>query len=355
MADRKLNDVLEAEIAHEDAITEAVYQFNRNPRVGIQKLIATCGASVSPPSIAHLMHTAPGLDGTKIAEYLSKTENLSILHCYYNEMNLKGDFLPAMRRSMLGTMFITGESDAINRLIDGFCDVYVEQNPDTLFSAENAKIIAYAIVMLNTDLHKTSTSRKMSLIQFIRNTRNALPTEVISDSDLERYYNDIKENQLLLSGDNQAILPLCAPSISGKLRKRQDKWNSYWTQHIFVLLNSCLYYYKTIDDAANNNKPLGMIIIMDVNIDYLNKSKNQLVIETTGQELTYVKYRDRPLVQKGVRRFLLEIESEHECEKWLYRLRKSVCISNFNNTSQVRVTAPAGTGIKDWNQFYMFL
>ena len=69
-----------------------------------------------------------------------------------------------------------GEAQKIERLMEAFAHRYCMDNPDQVKSFQSADtvfLLAFAIIMLNTDLHNTSIKqdRKMKLTDFIRNLR----------------------------------------------------------------------------------------------------------------------------------------------------------------------------------------
>lgn len=95
-----------------------------------------------------------------------------------------------------------GESQKIDRLLDVFCRTYCEQNPGEFRDATRALVVAFAMVMLNTDLHDTRlksgrTSRKpMTMAQFKSNLRGMddggnFPAEL-----LEKMYNNIAKREI---------------------------------------------------------------------------------------------------------------------------------------------------------------
>ena len=53
-----------------------------------------------------------------------------------------------------------------------FSSAYVDANPDKVSeNPDTILVLAFAIIMLNTDLHSPNVKRKMSKEQFIRNLR----------------------------------------------------------------------------------------------------------------------------------------------------------------------------------------
>lgn len=59
---------------------------------------------------------------------------------------------------------------------------YCFDNPKSFKNSDTAHILSFSIIMLNTDLHSSSISRKMSLRDFVKNNK---PVAVDEDADFE--------------------------------------------------------------------------------------------------------------------------------------------------------------------------
>ena len=69
-----------------------------------------------------------------------------------------------------------GEAQKIERLMEAFAERYCESNSDQakrFKSTDTVFLLAFAIIMLNTDLHNVSVKaeRKMKVEDFIKNMR----------------------------------------------------------------------------------------------------------------------------------------------------------------------------------------
>lgn len=337
LTNNKAASSLEAEIAREDELRDAIYKFNVKPRNGIIHLMSALGSDGSPQSIAHIMHMMNGLEGQKIGEYLAKPDNAEILRCYFRELNLRLPFLQAMRSALSGRMQLPQESNSIDQCLTIFAEIYCEQNPETKLDFNTANILAVSIIMLNTDLHSPNVPRRMTPLNFISNIRGCLSADTIPDMELVNMYNDIKEREFMYSGLSRVTMALCAPEIKGWLSKKQDSWTSYWTQHFFILTNSCLYYFPK---AGGETDPLGIIQLTDVQVTESDPAKKRILIDAGKGEIQYVKFqKKRPTRINGVKRIFLEVK-EGNYQKWFYRMRQSVVYSNFNNQSVARMARP---------------
>ena len=70
-------------------------------------------------------------------------------------------------RKFLEAFRLPGEAQKIDRLMEMFAKCYVKHNPDTFANSDAAFILAFSIIMLNTDLHNDQIreDRKMSVEQ----------------------------------------------------------------------------------------------------------------------------------------------------------------------------------------------
>ena len=57
------------------------------------------------------------------------------------------------RRTFLSGFRLPGEAQKIDRLMEKFAERYVSCNPESFKSADVAYVLAYSVIMLNTDAH----------------------------------------------------------------------------------------------------------------------------------------------------------------------------------------------------------
>ena len=315
----------------EDAVADAVFQFNRNPKNGIARLCEVFNVTQTPKHIAELMHNVPGLLGDKIGEYLSKRGNEFILQYYFDKFDLRCPFLDAMRTALSGAMHLPGEGELIDRVVEAFATIYTSQNPGVFASISSAHILAYALILLNSDLHNPGVPRRMTQEEFISHLRPSILEKEISDEQLRVIYTDIKQNPFTFNSSSaDQFFALSAPRLRGFLKKKSDRWNSFWTLHFFVLTNSCLYYFQ--DDSSNSkDTPLGMIELLGVHVSMNPRKPTRIIIKSDdSRDLQFVKFRSMPILIQGVSEMLLEAPNEKSAQKWFYLLQKSVVASSFH-------------------------
>ena len=65
-------------------------------------------------------------------------------------------------RTFLSGFRLPGEAQKIDRLMEKFAERYVNCNPEAFKSADVAYVLAYSVILLNTDAHNPQVKHKMS-------------------------------------------------------------------------------------------------------------------------------------------------------------------------------------------------
>jgi hypothetical protein len=100
--------------------------------------------------------------------------------------------------------------------MEKFAERYTIQNPDIFPSADCAFILAFSIIMLNTDLHNPAIKeeRRMTKDSFIRNNRGIADGKDLPDETLGSIFDRIKKNQISLKEDDEARMKLRVKPMS---------------------------------------------------------------------------------------------------------------------------------------------
>ena len=90
--------------------------------------------------------------------------------------------------------------------MEKFAERYTAQNPDVFPTADVAFILAFSIIMLNTDLHNPAIKeeRRMTKDGFIRNNRGICDGQDLPAEFLTAIYDRIKTNPISLKEDDDA-------------------------------------------------------------------------------------------------------------------------------------------------------
>jgi hypothetical protein len=316
-----LSTDLQQEIEQEDQFRPAIYEFNRKPTRGITLLCQAHGLDESPQSKAHVLHLVPGLLSSQIGEYLSRIDNREVLQAYFLEMDFHMSFLDGLRKALTARLQLPAEGEQIDRILDVWAHCWAQQNPEDI-DGDRAYVLAFAAVLLNSDLHNPAVPRKMSVRDFIENVRGAIPAEALSDSKLTEVYHSIRTDPIQFRRADD-LFAMASPKLRGRLERRGGLFQR-WTVYYFVLTDGCLYYFPN----ETTDEPLGNIQLVSVSI--VPTGDRQLSISSADGFLQLIKFvRRKPVIVRGVESVLLRAPNSKLRDKWLYRMRTSSIYAGF--------------------------
>jgi brefeldin A-inhibited guanine nucleotide-exchange protein len=118
----------------------------------------------SPEDIATFLKDASGLDKTLIGDYLGEREELSlkVMHAYVDSFNFQEMEFDEAIRVFLQGFRLPGEAQKIDRIMEKFAERYWKCNPKAFSSADTAYVLAYSVIMLNTDAHNPMVKDKVT-------------------------------------------------------------------------------------------------------------------------------------------------------------------------------------------------
>ncbi|PHH70209.1 hypothetical protein CDD80_6166 [Ophiocordyceps camponoti-rufipedis] len=198
---------LEKEKARKTALTNAIAQFNFKPKRGI-KLLLRDGfiPSDSPQDIARFLLNEDKLDKAQIGEFLGEgdQQNIDIMHAFVDSMDFtRKRFVDALRQ-FLQSFRLPGEAQKIDRFMLKFAERYVMGNPNAFANADTAYVLAYSVIMLNTDQHSSKIAKRMSKEEFIKNNRGINDNSNLPDDYLISIYDEIASNEIVLTSEREA-------------------------------------------------------------------------------------------------------------------------------------------------------
>ncbi|TRX93603.1 hypothetical protein FHL15_005575 [Xylaria flabelliformis] len=198
---------LEKEKARKTALSNGIRQFNFKPKRGIKFLIQSGFIpSESPQDIAKFLLSDERLDKAQIGEYLGEgdAKNIEIMHAFVDTMEFtRRRFVDALRQ-FLQSFRLPGEAQKIDRFMLKFADRYVAGNPNAFANAETAYVLAYSVILLNTDLHSSKIAKRMTKEDFIRNNRGINDNADLPPEYLTGIYDEIAGNEIVLKSERDA-------------------------------------------------------------------------------------------------------------------------------------------------------
>ncbi|RYR71023.1 hypothetical protein Ahy_A02g005327 [Arachis hypogaea] len=190
--------------AYKLELLEGISLFNRKPKKGIEFLINAKKVGNSPEDIAAFLKDASGLNKTLIGDFLGEREELSlkVMHAYVDSFDFQGmEFDEAIRVFLLGFR-LPGEAQKIDRIMEKFAERYSKCNPKAFSSADTAYVLAYSVILLNTDAHNPMVKNKMSVDDFIRNNRGIDDGKDLPEEYLRSLFERISRTEIKMKDDN---------------------------------------------------------------------------------------------------------------------------------------------------------
>ena len=199
---------IEAMKASKTEYQSAISLFNAKPKKGVAAMqkLGRCGTT--PAEVAAFLRDAPDLDKTVVGDYLGERDEgcLAVMHAYVDAMDFRGMALDEAIRAFLAGFRLPGESQKIDRLMEKFAERFCVANPGAYKSADTAYVLAFSVIMLNTDAHNPQVKHKMTKEGFLRNNRGIDDGADVPAAHLEELYDRIVSNEIRMKDDDLRLL-----------------------------------------------------------------------------------------------------------------------------------------------------
>lgn len=184
-------------------------QFNKHQKKGMEycqeiKLLPT---PLTARAVARFLRGCPGLSKAAIGEVLGERDQFyeDIREEFCDTFNFGGLRFDVALRLFMDAFRPPGEGQKIDRIVQSFGKKYYEQVPKSgLKSADAAYVLAFSVIMLNTDLHNTQNKRKMTLEDFGRINRNTNEGDPMPPELLSSIYAAISADEFKISSECSA-------------------------------------------------------------------------------------------------------------------------------------------------------
>ncbi|CDS10527.1 hypothetical protein LRAMOSA03202 [Lichtheimia ramosa] len=202
---------LMARKARKRLILKGASLFNESPKKGIQFLLEN-GIVVPDESgdvnvsLARFLGTTQQLNKKSLGEYLGRPENLSLLQVFMRQFEFSGKRMDESLRIVLETFRLPGESQQIMRVADTFAEVFFETNPVEIANSEAAQVLAYSIILLNTDQHNPQVRKRMTLEDYMRNLRGVNGGNDFKEEYLRAIYETIRHDEIVMPEEHEGRL-----------------------------------------------------------------------------------------------------------------------------------------------------
>ncbi|MEW5304445.1 MAG: hypothetical protein WDW36_007055 [Sanguina aurantia] len=151
--------------------------------------------------LGQFLRVCPGLSKMSIGELLGEPDPfyLKVLEAYTLSFDFGSEKFDSAIRMYLESFRLPGEAQKIDRIINSFGRRYYQLNEAVFRHADAAYVLAYSVIMLNTDQHNTQVKQKMTLDSFRRNLRGVNDGKDFEPAFLQELYEGIVRTPLRLS------------------------------------------------------------------------------------------------------------------------------------------------------------
>ncbi|EOA23306.1 hypothetical protein CARUB_v10019080mg [Capsella rubella] len=206
--------------AHKSTMEAAISEFNRNSVKGVEYLIANKLVERNPASVAQFLRSTPSLSKVMIGDYLGQHEEfpLAVMHEFVDSMKFSEMKFQSAIREFLKGFRLPGEAQKIDRIMEKFAERYCADNPGLFKKADTAYVLAYAVIMLNTDAHNPMVWPKMSKSDFTRINVTNDPEDCAPTELLEEIYDSIVQEEIKLKDDDSSMKKFSSQRPGGEER-----------------------------------------------------------------------------------------------------------------------------------------
>lgn len=234
---------------HKRQFRIGVNLFNWKPAVGIDYLVDNEHIQEDVKIIAEFLRTTTTISKQKISEYFSNLRDefvQKILLEFAKSFEFAGKPVDEALRQFQSYFKLTGEAQTVEKFLQVFSDRYVECNPDGLSNnPDNILLLAFALAMLNTDLHNQNVKRRMTSEEFLKNLRGTNDGIDFDQQMLTDMYTRIQKNEFATGADHTTQLHQIENSFIGKKPNLAD------THRQFVKL----FTLEEVVDPNRKDKP----------------------------------------------------------------------------------------------------
>lgn len=86
------------------------------------------------------------------------------MHAYVDSFDFQGMEFDEAIRAFLQGFRLPGEAQKIDRIMEKFAERYCKCNTKVFTSADTAYVLAYSVIMLNTDAHNPMVKNKVYIV-----------------------------------------------------------------------------------------------------------------------------------------------------------------------------------------------
>ncbi|WFC96065.1 GDP/GTP exchange factor for ARF [Malassezia brasiliensis] len=255
--------VLLAQRARKSMLAAGAAAFNAKPREGVaflerEGLVDVSSDAARAESIARFLKASSLVDKRLLGDYLSRPDNLAVLSAFMGLFDFQGIDVAEAMRAVCEAFRFPGEAQQIARITETFSHAYYATKPDGIRSEDAVYVLAYSIIMLNTDLHNPQVTRRMTIADYQRNLRGVNDGADFDAAYLAHVYESIRKREIVMPeehagqlGFDYAWKELLRKSRThhGVVRDAPGAWDRALFQHSWrPIVASIAHAFATMQD-----------------------------------------------------------------------------------------------------------
>lgn len=189
--------------ARKKIVIRGAAKFNEHPRSGIA-FLASQGIIDNPDnahSVATFLRGTARISKTVLGDFLSKKANDRLLEAFMDLFDFNNKRVDEALRELLNSFRLPGEAPLIERIVEEFSEKYCSgATPEGIAGKDAVHVLAYAIIILNTDQHNPSVKdeKRMTYTDFAKNLRGVNGGGNFEPEYLQLIYDSIRTNEIIL-------------------------------------------------------------------------------------------------------------------------------------------------------------
>lgn len=202
-ADAALPAALRAARARKEVLAAGAAAFNEKPKHGIAfleqaGLLTADAPAARAASLARFLKDSALVDKRLLGDYISRAENLDVLSAFLDLFDFTDTDVAEAMRGLCEAFRLPGEAQQIARITETFAHKYFLTQPPGIRNEDAVYVLAYSIIMLNTDLHNPQVTRRMTIADYQRNLRGVNDGQDFDEAYLAAIYDSIRRREIVM-------------------------------------------------------------------------------------------------------------------------------------------------------------
>jgi brefeldin A-resistance guanine nucleotide exchange factor 1 len=179
--------------------------FNQKPKRGVAYLKENNliegyeGDDIeSTLALAKFLKTSARLDKKLLGEYISSPDNLDLLKAFIGLFDFRNKSMADAMRDLLEAFRLPGEAQPIARITEVFAEHFFSYQPTEIADQDATYVLAYSVIMLNTDQHNPQNRKRMTIEDYQRNLRGVNNGKDFAPEYLAAIHDSIRRREIIM-------------------------------------------------------------------------------------------------------------------------------------------------------------